>query len=1020
MKKIWYVCMFGLLILVLMACQENDERSSTLVAIRIDETTLAASYDVGTFSLEALQLILTDADGSTRTLSVTAAMVSSSDRDALASVGTHTVTIHYQGFSTMVVIHLIDTPLFQTLETLYDMGVAEGLIAESYEEWLDSIRGEAGRSITEAVIDAEGQLVLTFSDGDAINVGPVVGQAGVDGREVVLRVVQDRLEWRYVGETAWQLLMDFSVAEQVPLHTVTFASDGDVEIPLRSVRHGESLALPGAQRVGYFFKGWYTDETLTQPFTASTPIFDDLTLHAKWQWGGDYEIVNGRAHVTGGSMYYWHELVIPEKLDGFIVDRITEGAFERQSNIEKLVLPRSLTVIERHAFYYAENLRRVELPEDSLLSWIDEAAFKLTRVSAFPNAPNLNYLGDEAFRASSMMHFDFGANLISIGEYAFADCHSLRSVSWPRRVRTMQRGTFARTPALSTLLFPEDAQLETIESHAFEHTRVPFYLFPERLHTIENQAFYLSRNATIYLPERLEYIGRNAVISIQDSTLTLLVAASEKPEGWHPDWNPNNNPVTWGFTLDASEDFEKDITPEGIIITGYTGEAKNLVMPVSLLGLPVIGISDEAFQDQMTLETVFLPPQLEFIGQRAFDGAINLHQITLPESLMRIGAKAFKDTMLERMHIPVETNEMGSSVFEGVPNLIISTDHLVSGPLWAHDWNIEQAVVYYDARHTYQGLYYETLVRGADTVVTITGLNADLKKLTIPTTIHGHLVVEIADEAFIGDSQLEHIILPETLWRIGTRAFADMPNVKSIVFAEHTDLAIIDTEAFKGNTNLAMFLIPNTVTTLGARAFMDCDTLVLYAEASQRPFTWNFHWNIDHRPVTWGFARYGATEQFDYSVIGTTAGLSIRLDQYIALEADVVIPMQIDGLPVTHIGDFAFMLAPILESVTIPSSVIVIGAYAFADAADLETVSLLPGSQLKEIGAHAFAQAAALTEFFIPITVKTIGTHAFAGCYSVTLLVEATEAGRNWHTDWNPDGAKVQWGAHDPFPLFHG
>lgn len=1019
MRKIWIVLLSFMMFTLFIACGDETEMANSLVAVRIDEGTLEPSYDLQSFNLDDLQLVLTYEDGSTDSLTVTPAMLSSDDLEALSTVGTHTVTIHYQAFSTMVVIHLMAAPLFHSLEMLYDMGVSEGLIAESYEEWLDSIRGADGRSVTAAMIDQNGHLVLTFSDGEVVNLGSVVGQAGVDAREIVLRVIDDRLEWQYVGEASWQALMDFSLTEQAPIHTVTFSSEGDVIVPSRSVRHGESLALPGAQRVGFFFEGWYSDDTLTQPFTSSTPIYDDLTLYAKWRWGGDYEIVDGRAHVTGGSLYYWDELVIPETLDGFVVERITEVAFQNQRNIRRLILPSQLRVIEAHAFQHAINLRYVELPEENYLTFIHKGAFMRTSIGSFPKAYSLQFLGDEAFRASRIRHFDFGPNLTTVGAHAFTECTNLRSVNWPTKVKTLKTGTFSLTTILRDLTFPEDAQLETIESDAFYYSRLPVILLPERLKTIESNALSFQEDAIVYFPERLEFMGEQAVRTRGSTTLTLLVAASEKPAGWHANWNPENHPVTWGFTFDDIADFQTMTTDEGIIIRAYTGDSKDLVIPAMMFGLPVIGIFDEAFGYQPTLETIILPPNLSFIGQRAFYEVTNLRQINLPERLVSIGDEAFQNTQLERIQIPLETTEIGARVFKGLPDLIISTDHLQAGPLWDADWNIEEAVVYFDAQNTVQGLYYETITRGDETVVSITGMNAFLNALTIPATIEGYSVVEIADEAFMGETQLERIILPESLWRIGVRAFAHMPQVQSIVFVEHNDLAIIDTEAFKGNTALEHFLILVSVTVIGAHAFKDCDNLTLLAEDVQRPFTWNFHWNSDDRPVTWGYQRYGSTEHFDYSVIGSLFGLGIRIDQYMGMDADVIVPAQIASLPVTHIGDFAFMLAPILESVTVPASVRVIGDYAFADSPDLQAVHLMPGSQLSHIGAYAFDQAISMHQFFVPLSVQSMGSHVFAGCVELTVLVEAQEAPKHWHPDWNPDGAKVEWGASDPFPLTH-
>jgi hypothetical protein len=49
----------------------------------------------------------------------------------------------------------------------------------------------------------------------------------------------------------------------------------------------------------------------------------------------------------------------------------------------------------------------------------------------------------------------------------------------------------------------------------------------------------------ITIPASVETIGVNAFYTC--SKLTIYVAGyTEKPTGWHNDWNPNGRPVVWG------------------------------------------------------------------------------------------------------------------------------------------------------------------------------------------------------------------------------------------------------------------------------------------------------------------------------------------------------------------------------------------------------------------------------------------------------------------------------------------
>ncbi len=1022
MKKI-VLCLLTVLVTSLfIACGDDPEEEVRLLAVRIDEETLEASYPLEDFSVEDLDLVLTYEDGSTRTVSVTPSMLSATDLDALNKVGTHTVTIHYEAFSTMVVIHLVETPLFHQLTAIYDMGVAEGSITGSYEDWLESIRGEDGVGITDAHIDVTGRLILVFSDGTTRDVGEVVGRAGEDGREIVLRVREGVLEWKYAGETDYSPLIDFEQLTDTPVHTVSFVSDGGDALEARSVEHGTSLALPGTQREGYFFEGWYSDAFLTQPFDSSIPVYEDITLHAKWRWGGDYEIVDGEAIITGGSMYYWRHLVIPETLEGFPVRRIAPEAFKNHLTPQEVTLPEMLVEIGESAFERAYSLRFVHLEGDSRLQFIRSRAFAETPLNAFGWAPRLAHIGSEAFKNTGLTAFDFGPDVMRIEAGAFENCRSLREVVFPSRVETIFPRTFAGTTSLTSFVFPAHSRLETVLSDAFEKTGLRMLFLPEGVKSLEGLAFSFQYDAVLYLPNSVVDFGEYGVRSEDPETsLTLLAGAEAQPGTWHEDWNPQDHTVIWGYDKDADDAFETRTTlyeGEGaIVVTGYTGAATHLVFPTHIHGTPVIGIDEDAFRGNQTVETVILPPTLRWIDHRVFKDASNLQEVVLPEGLRSIGFDAFRNTALKTVRLPAALQHavIAARAFEGIPRLTILSDSPEAGIDWMPGWHAEDAIIYWDARVTVSGLYYDIVTKGHESVAVITGLNATLKALRIPETIHGHPVVELADEAFMGETQLERIILPSTLSRIGVRALAQLDHVRSIVFEEHTALETIDTEAFKGASMLEAFLIPDSVTHVGARAFADCDTLELYAEAPQRPFTWNFHWNADGRPVTWGFNRYGSTEAFDYTLIGTFYGLGIRIDQYVGLETELVVPTQISGFDVTHIGDFAFMLAPPdLERVTLPASVVSIGEGAFSGAAMLEALDLRPGSRLAEIGAHAFSDAGSLRNFFIPMSVDTIGTHAFAGCHDLTIQAEANGPQSGWHEAWNPDGVKVEWGQSPP------
>jgi len=102
-------------------------------------------------------------------------------------------------------------------------------------------------------------------------------------------------------------------------------------------------------------------------------------------------------------------------------------------------------------------------------------------------------------------------------------------------------------------------------------------------------------------------------------------------------------------------------------------------------------------------------------------------------------------------------------------------------------------------------------------------------------------------------------------------------------------------------------------------------------------------------------------------------------------DKNIVIPAEIDGKPVTYIGEFAFHNCEFIETVTMPDTVTQIHQSAFYECVNLKTVAF--SSNLETIAAHAFYKCTRLTNVKLPDTVWSIGESAFAQCDSITTLV---------------------------------
>jgi hypothetical protein len=132
---------------------------------------------------------------------------------------------------------------------------------------------------------------------------------------------------------------------------------------------------------------------------------------------------------------------------------------------------------------------------------------------------------------------------------------------------------------------------------------------------------------------------------------------------------------------------------------------------------------------------------------------------------------------------------------------------------------------------------------------------------------------------------------------------------------------------------------------------------------------------------------YAQTEA-DFVVSKSKDGKSITIDEYKGKTKTVNIPAKIQNLPVTIIGDSAFLGDKNITSVTIPNGVLSIRGRAFESCTGLTSVSI-PNSVL-DIGGMAFSGCTGLTSVSIPNSVQSIGDTAFSGCNKLTSITIPT------------------------------
>ncbi|WP_269523011.1 leucine-rich repeat domain-containing protein [Coraliomargarita parva] len=342
----------------------------------------------------------------------------------------------------------------------------------------------------------------------------------------------------------------------------------------------------------------------------------------------------------------------------------------------------------------------------------------------------------------------------------------------------------------------------------------------------------------------------------------------------------------------------------------------DLVIPISIEGLPVKHIGEAAFKDK-TIESLVLPDSVIVIKDDAFYRCQDLASVQLSRNLNEIGDRAFYDCEgLTQLSLPSSLRTIGSAAFRYCQNLS-------SIPL------------------------PEGLESMGDYVLAGTAIS----DFQVPVKIR-----VIPAYAYSGCSNLTKLSIPAHVTGIGKEAFSSCKNLRSIDLG--SNLERIDEYAFALCSSLSVVVIPERVDHLATGAFHSCDRLAgvimagpvpsyvgasLFSRYSGQPnlfYDANQSGFLAYANMPW--QAYNSTPIQEWKTAnGFTCVVledEVYLIAYSGTDSILTIPDSLFDLPVTKIGAFAFFSNKEISSVRIPKSVKLIEPYAFSECGNLTTV----------------------------------------------------------------------------------
>lgn len=234
-----------------------------------------------------------------------------------------------------------------------------------------------------------------------------------------------------------------------------------------------------------------------------------------------------------------------------------------------------------------------------------------------------------------------------IGEYMFASCHSLKKITLPYSITSIELAAFYNCSELEEIIKFDN--ITKIRSGAFQNcSKLKEFKLP-KLQELESSTFE----------------GCESLISLEipEGITTLPKAFAQGCSSLKNIVLPKTLKEIENRALCKCESLTSLEIPEGITtLPAYfaagCSSLKNITLPKSLKTI-IWG----AFQECSSLERIDLPNTLESIQDNVFSSCTSLKYFRLPEGIKNLGNSIISNTSLEELHIPFFPSIMGNYVF---------------------------------------------------------------------------------------------------------------------------------------------------------------------------------------------------------------------------------------------------------------------------------------------------------------------------------------------------------------------
>jgi hypothetical protein len=197
-------------------------------------------------------------------------------------------------------------------------------------------------------------------------------------------------------------------------------------------------------------------------------------------------------------------------------------------------------------------------------------------------------------------------------------------------------------------------------------------------------------------------------------------------------------------------------------------------------------IFDNAFSDKPVLRSIVLPNNATSIGVNAFANCTILESVTASDNMLKVGDGAFQGCgTLKKVDLGDNVTEIGNSAFYNAYNL--------------NDFKVPSALTTIGNYAFYNAGKLESMVLGEN-------------------------IATIGSNAFANCNSLTEFSMPNTISHIGDGAFS-YTAISDIDLSEFTELTELPASMFYGDTQLQSVVFPENLLKIGDNAFNGCSKL---------------------------------------------------------------------------------------------------------------------------------------------------------------------------------------------------